>query len=249
MKMKSFLRGLPVRAAALVSVVLAAACSDLPTESDVSLDGVRGIDVSHWQGSVDWRAVESDGIAFAFVKATEGATFTDPAFAAKWSGVGGTSIVRGAYHYFRPGADAAQQAAHFLRTVRLSAWDLPPVLDVETTDGVDRATLERGVRTWLDAVSRATGKVPVIYTSRSFWQANLAGASFGEHALWVAHYGAVEPAIPFGWPRWTFWQHSESGRVAGISGPVDLNHFNGTRTGLSAFVSSQGKPAFLLAAR
>ena len=220
----------------------AAACADLPTGVADPLSGAetRGVDVSHWQGAIDWRAVESGGVSFAFVKATEGATFTDPAFAANWSGLAGTRIVRGAYHYFRPGADAAQQAAHFLRTAPVGAFDLPPVLDVEVTDGMDGATIARGVRTWLDAVSRATGKRPIVYTYPSFWNAHLS-TQFIDAPLWIAHYRVGAPLVPSGWAGWAFWQHTDDGRVAGVSGPVDLNLFNGTSADLQSFVSSNGR--------
>jgi lysozyme len=229
------------KALPLALLASAAACSDLPTGMDPSPFGeTRGVDVSHWQGVVDWRAVESEGISFAFVKATEGATYTDPRFAANWSGLGATRITRGAYHYFRPGTDAAQQAAHFLRTVPVGRLDLPPVLDVETTDGVDGATLARGVRTWIDAVERATGKRPIVYTYPAFWNAHLSTA-FIDAPLWIAHYRAGQPSVPAGWTGWAFWQQSDDGRVPGVSGPVDLDVFNGTEMDLQSFVSSQGR--------
>ncbi|HEV3471189.1 MAG TPA: GH25 family lysozyme, partial [Pyrinomonadaceae bacterium] len=111
-----------------------------------------GIDVSHYQGGVNWEAVKAAGCAFAFAKATEGAGVTDPFFHANWAGMKAAGLLRGAYHFFRPAQDAAQQAAHFLSTVQLQPGDLPPVLDVETADGVAGADLVGGVQTWLDAV-------------------------------------------------------------------------------------------------
>src|SRR5918998_6939443 len=110
---------------------------------------LTGIDVSHFQGRVDWQAVKAAGCAFAFAKATEGAGVTDPYFAANWSGMQAAGLARGAYHFFHPAQDASQQAAHFLATVQLGPTDLPPVIDVELNDGAANDTVVRGVQTWL----------------------------------------------------------------------------------------------------
>jgi lysozyme len=104
-------------------------------------NGVQGIDVSHYQGVVDWQQVAQNGMAFAFAKATEGITYVDPQLAANWDGIRVAGLVRGAYHFFEPNDDAAQQAQHFLSTVQLQPGDLPPVLDVETTGGVSDAQI------------------------------------------------------------------------------------------------------------
>jgi len=184
----------------------------------------RGVDVSHYQGHVDWAAVEDAGVGFAFVKATEGVTFTDPTFRRHWEALGETAILRGAYHRFRAGRGAAAQAEHFLGVVSVREGDLPPVLDVEATDGVSDATLIRGVRTWLRTVEARTGVRPIVYTKPGFRRAHL-GAALDDYPLWIAEYGVDEPSHA----RWTFWQHSEQGRVPGIQKIVDLDRFNGTR--------------------
>lgn len=215
-----------------------AACDETATGPAPVDRSVRGIDVSHWQGAIDWRAVEAGGIVFAFAKATEGATFTDPAFAANWEGMGGTRIIRGAYHFFRPQTDPAAQAAHFLRTVRLGASDLPPALDVEVTDGVDRATLVSRVLAWLDAVEQGTGKRPIVYTYQNFYDTYLAGSLAG-YPLWIARYGGTPPSVS----GWTFWQFSDAGSVPGISAAVDLDWFNGSEAELRTFVQAQGRSA------
>lgn len=215
-----------------------AACDDLATGPAPDGGLARGIDVSHWQGAIDWRAVEAGGIVFAFAKATEGATHTDPAFAANWAGMGATRIIRGAYHYFRPKTDAAEQAAHFLRTVRPGASDLPPALDVEVTDGVDRAALVRGVLAWLDAVEQGTGKRPIVYTYQSFYDTYLSGSLAG-YPLWIARYGPDAPSLS----GWAFWQYSDAGSVPGVPAAVDLDRFNGSEAGLRNFVQSQGRLA------
>ena len=195
----------------------------------------RGIDVSHHQGTIDWRAVEADGVRFAFVKASEGTTFTDPAFRGNWAVLGETHILRGAYHRFRPRQDAAAQAAHFLAVAPVREGSLPPVLDVEATEGVSDARLVRGVRTWLAEVERRTGVRPVVYTKPGFRRAHL-GTALDDHALWIAQYGERAPS-----ERWTFWQHSERGRVAGIAREVDLDRFNGSHDELAALGPARGE--------
>lgn len=213
------------RVAAAVALLAAAACDDLATGPAPEGDLLPGIDVSHWQGAIDWPRVADDGVAFAFIKATEGGDYVDPAFAANWAGAAQAGVMRGAYHFYRPQTDAAAQAEHFLRTVQLRAGDLPPVLDVEVTDGRSASAIAAGVRTWLETVERATGRRPIVYTRAGFW--NQVGGGFGAYPLWVAHYGVASPAIPADWARWTFWQHSDTGRVAGIGGDVDLDWFTG----------------------
>lgn len=195
----------------------------------------RGIDVSHHQGRIDWAAVQGEGVGFAFVKATEGATFTDPAFARNWAALGETPIARGAYHRFRPRADAVAQARHFVAVARISEGDLPPVVDVEATDGVGDARLVRGVRAWLAEVERETGKRPIVYTKPGFRRAHL-GSAVDDYPLWIAEYGVDQPSAG----AWTFWQHSERGRVAGIGTAVDLDRFNGSMGEMRRFALEGG---------
>jgi lysozyme len=202
--------------------------------------GVRGVDVSRYQGTINWSAVKDDGVHFAFIKATEGGDLTDPTFARNWRNSKRAGVIRGAYHFYRPGTDAARQARHFLRTVKLSEGDLPPVLDVEVHGGIGSTRLQRGVRTWLRIVEEETGKRPIVYTNPGFAR-RLAGGNFRRHALWIAHYRSAAPRVPTGWGKWTFWQHSERGRVDGIRTRVDINRFRGTLPHLRRFVEAQGR--------
>jgi lysozyme len=194
---------------------------------------VHGIDVSHDQSDVNWTAVRAAGITFAFAKATEGMHDIDPRFTTNWPAMRGAGLVRGAYHFFTAAEDGAAQAAHFLATVSLQPGDLPPVLDVEQASGVTPVELIARVRAWLSVVEQRTGRVPIIYTNHSFWNAQM-DASFARYPLWVAEYGVTAPRLPEGWPTWTFWQHSEGGAVSGVTGPVDLSQFNGTAAALTA---------------
>ncbi len=188
---------------------------------------IAGIDVSHFNGAIDWRAA-AGSISFAFTKATQGTSYVDPRFDENWTAMKHEAIPRGAYHFFDPSEDAAAQAAHFLSAVRLEPTDLPPVLDMETLGGAHPAEAAAGMQSWLDTVGHATGRIPIVYTSASFWQQLGNPARPGQSPLWVAHYGVSTPHIPRCWTSWTLWQFSDAGRCSGISGHVDLDRFSGT---------------------
>jgi lysozyme len=188
---------------------------------------VQGIDVSHFQGVVDWQQVAKAGMSFAFAKATEGITYVDPQFATNWAGIKAAGLVRGAYHFFEANDDATAQAQHFLATVQLVPGDLPPVLDIETTAGVSDPQVWSGVATWLQIVEQATGRQPIIYTAPGFWNSQAPNLTLTRYPLWLADY-AAQAVLPHGWTSWLFWQHSQSGSVAGVTGAVDLDLFSGT---------------------
>lgn len=199
---------------------------------------LSGIDVSKWQGNVKWPEVKQAGAAFAFARATYGSGEVDSHFDANWQGMKAAGLARGAYHFFVTADDATQQANLFLRAVgSLAAGDLPPVLDVEAQSGTG-GNLVTGVRTWLDIVGQKLGRRPIIYTGPSFWNEHLTG-EFGSYPLWVAEYGVSSPKAVNGWGGWTFWQYSQSGAVAGVSGSVDLDYFNGSPSDLAALTNDR----------
>jgi lysozyme len=194
----------------------------------------KGIDVSHYQGQIDWQAVAGAGIEFVFIKATDGCRFEDPMFETNWQGAGEAAIRRGAYHFFRPQQDATQQAKNFLSAITGQTGELPPVLDFELLAGMSVDEAQHRAETWMQVVERETRAKPILYTGPSFWRDSLNNSElFAQHPLWIAHYtGAERPILPIAWAEWTFWQHSEKGFVPGIKGPVDLNWFCGTATEL-----------------
>ena len=183
---------------------------------------LKGVDVSHFQGEVDWPAVARDGVRFCFVKATEGADNVDPNFSRNWEGAKAAGLLRGAYHFFHPDEDAKQQAEHYLSVVSLDDQALPPALDIEVTNGVGVKGLQSGIRTWLQTVQASSGRKPVLYTDPSFWRESVR-ADLSNYPLWLACY-ANQPDVPPSWRTWTFWQHSDQGRVRGIPGLVDLDY-------------------------
>jgi lysozyme len=202
--------------------------------AQISSSPVQGIDVSERQGTVDWNAVKQAGKVFVFILATDGITWTDPDFATNWSGAKAAGLLRGAYHFYETDDDPTAQAQNFLSAVQLEPGDLPPVVDIERLDsGSTASQTVKDLQTWLDVVEQATGRTPIIYTSHGFWN-SLGTSAFGLYPLWIAEYGVQSPTLPAGWARWTFWQFSESGAVAGISGSVDLNVFNGSAAELAA---------------
>lgn len=188
---------------------------------------VPGIDVSHHQGTVDWNQVGKAGYQFAFMKALEGITSFDPQFQTHWAGAQAAGLLRGAYHFYRASDDPREQADAFLSIYQPSPGDLPPVLDIETNDGQSASKVVQGIEVWLSTVEQKVGVPPILYTGPSFWK-SLGTQQFGNYPLWIADYGVSSPVVPAGWARWTFWQYSESGRVSGVTGSVDLNHFQGS---------------------
>ena len=198
------------------------------TERTPQLTGyaVRGVDVSSYQGDINWATVAAEpNLRFAFVKATEGRSWEDPYFDENWKLTKRAKLRRGAYHFFRPNRDAAQQATFFATVVNLEPGDLPPVLDVEKTDGRSPEAIRAGVQMWLRLVGRRYGVRPILYTNHDFYVKYFEG-HFDEYPLWVAHYEIRNPRVHP--DRWSFWQHSDEVLVPGIRGFVDGNVFGGS---------------------
>jgi hypothetical protein len=117
--------------------------------------------------------------------------------------------------------------------------DLPPVIDVEDDGGLAPATVAARVRQWVDRVQNALGVTPIVYTGKYFWRDEVGGpSSFAPNPLWIAQYTSLCPDLPGPWTRWTFWQYTDSGSVAGVPGPVDTNRFNGSLAQLQAFANA-----------
>jgi lysozyme len=201
---------------------------------------VLGVDVSYYQGVIDWTAAKGAGVQFAFVRVSDGTRLSDPKFAANWSATSAAGIAHGAYQFFRPDEDPVAQADLLIAAVgSYKTGDLPPVIDVETTGGVDAATLAQGVDTWLTKVSNGLGVTPIIYTGPSFWRSNLESVDDAADPLWVAEYTSQCPQVAGAWTTWSFWQYSQTGQLAGFSGAVDLDRFNGTVEELNTFIAGQ----------
>ena len=213
---------------------------------------VPGIDVSYWNAGIDWPMVRAAGQRFTFVKASEGDGYLDPTFDDNWRGARTAGLFRGAYHFFRANVDAKKQANRFIDYVKSmnDNGELPPVLDLETHDGQSRDKIIARAKTWLDLVEAAFGRKPIIYSRQYFLQDYFSEAGGGppswakDHPLWLAQYPnnyveGMQPYLPRGWFKWTFWQYSDKGRVNGINAKVDLNVFNGSLEELYKFAGSE----------
>jgi len=188
---------------------------------------ITGIDVSRYQGKIDWKKVKKmrSGkyrVSFVFAKATEGLTLEDSYFDRNREHCKKHEIPFGAYHYFIPGQSAVKQADFFASRYKPKPGDLPPVADIESSGGFAAKDVRTFLKTFLQRVEERTGVRPIIYSYHSFYRDYLS-TGFGEYTFWVAHYG---PGKPHDQP-WTFWQFSEKSTVSGINHKVDLNVFKG----------------------
>jgi lysozyme len=209
-------------------------CADGPT--------TKGIDVSKWQGDIDWPKVAGAGIKFAFIRVSDGLNYPDPKFQYNWAEARAAGVVRGVYQYFRPSQDAVEQATYLLDQMGpLQEGDLPPVIDVETVDGQSAAKVIDQVAIWLETVEQGAGVRPLIYTSAGFW-ASLGTDGFTDYPLWVANWETDCPLMPDGWTEWVFWQTAADGTVAGIDEAVDLDVFNGDLAALQGFAVGEQEP-------
>lgn len=190
---------------------------------------IHGIDVSRYQKKISWDRVaemnvNSVKLGFAFMKATQGNGLVDSRFERNWYHAKRVGMVRGAYHYFNVHESGRSQAHNYMQLVKLSAGDLPPVVDIEQVGGVPIADIRNNLKTWLEAVEHHYRVKPIIYTYADFYEDYLLGY-FDEYPLWIAHYHSGKN--PRTSRNWHFWQHNEDGRVNGIDAAVDFNVFNG----------------------
>jgi GH25 family lysozyme M1 (1,4-beta-N-acetylmuramidase) len=211
--------------------------SATPTPTPSPTSGyIEGIDVSHWQDTIDWAKVAGAGKKFAFIKATESTDFVDNMYATNRAQAKARGIRVGAYHFARPGTntnDAVNEANWFIKNAAPVSGELLPVLDLEVTGGLTDAQLEAWTKAFMDRVYALTGVKGAIYTSPSFWSNNVGNstkiAAGGYKVLWIAHWTSgsspTTPANNWNGNGWTFWQYTSSGTVAGISGRVDLNRY------------------------
>jgi len=197
----------------------------------------HGIDVSRWQSRVDWNrvkkmAVGNVRVSFAFIKATEGTWMKDPEFERNWKGTREVGIVRGAYHFFLPNTSVKDQVLQFSKAVKLKSGDLPPVVDIEETRGMNKAQIQKYTKEFLELLEKHYQVRPILYTNRDFYKNYFAdNEAFKGYRFWIAHYHVSDFDMP-GDEAWHFWQHSDRGNVNGINERVDFNVFNGDSVAL-----------------
>ena len=197
---------------------------------------VPGIDVSKYQGRIDWDAVATTPVRFVIMRATLGNVYRDGRFARNAAEARRVGLTVGAYHFAKPSLarwDPRAEADHFLNVVGLRAGDVVPVLDIEETGGLSSRQLRTWATAWLRRVEERTGVRAMIYSGNYFWHGfmrNTPWFAHRDHPLWVAHWYVGAPDVPGG--RWagrgyTVWQWSAAGRISGIKGPVDRDWMRG----------------------
>lgn len=196
---------------------------------------VHGIDVSRWQGEIDWFAARNSGVAFAFLKATEGGDYVDPTFQRNWVDAKRAGVPRAAYHFYYFCRPAKEQARWFIENVPRDAAAMPHVLDMEWNHHSktcrlrpDGKTVKKEAEKFLDILTRHYGQRPIIYTTVDFFHETGIGEIRNTN-FWLrsvaGHPGQVYPGAD-----WAFWQYTGTGLVPGIEGKVDLNVFHGNGT-------------------
>ncbi len=198
---------------------------------------VQGIDISHYQGSIDWEKlhnalIDGNPVRFIIIKGTEGNSLLDDNFNDNFYNAAEYGFIRGAYHYFVPGVDAKSQADYFLKQVHLEEGDLPPVLDFEKTGNLTPKQIEKAALTWLQTVENHYHVKPILYTYYKFKLKYFSSKKFDDYPYWIAHY-YVDTLRYKG--AWKFWQHTDFGKVDGIKSYVDLNVYNGSMYDLEKF--------------
>lgn len=189
---------------------------------------VIGIDVSEFQGKVDWEEVEildeKYPVQFVFIRATAGNDRVDRQFKRNWEGAKENKIMRGAYHYYRPNENSIEQADLFIKTVKLQKGDLPPVLDIEKLPkNQPLDSLKKGLKRWLNKVEQHYQVRPIIYSGERYYS-DFLKEEFGDYLFWIANYNFYREKIE---DDWLFWQFTEKASLPGIKHRVDVNIYNG----------------------
>jgi len=248
---------------ALLLTLLVASCARMPSGP---IDGdnhphpgvnraralpIQGVDLSRYQGSVDFGRLRAAGAHFVFIKATEGQDYIDPNFSQNWAAARAAGLPRAAYHFMYWCSFASEQAKWFESHVPNDPDALPPVLDVEWNDHsscgkrLDPDEAFAKVKYMLDAMERYTGKLPIIYTDINFHREVLAGRNL-PNTYWLRSV-AAEPDARYAGDSFTFWQWTTTGAVPGVRGQVDRNAFYGTPDEWTVFLLTGCDPRALAA--
>lgn len=197
-----------------------------------------GVDVSNWQAVIDWGTLGQAGFGFAMIKASEGVDYLDPQFGANWAGIGGTSMVRGAYGFMRPSLGSGRENAEQLfRSVGRARLGDIFALDLEDPDVAPDADLMAFTIDAAVSIRREVGVWPLIYSGVSYLQAHniTPTGDLANCGLWLANWSGGLPLVLAGWPFWAMCQFGTASRVPGVNWVVDLDVFNGRRDQLLAY--------------
>ncbi|MCM1261295.1 MAG: glycoside hydrolase family 25 protein [Butyrivibrio sp.] len=202
---------------------------------------VRGIDVSHYQGDIDWEKIESQGVNFAFIKATEGSSHVDECFSDNWQEASKTNIMIGAYHFFSFDSDAKTQAELFINTVGDLKGKITPVIDIEyygdkNENPPDKEQTVEHIRKMLLILEEEYGTKPIIYTTYKVYKRYIK-EEFEDYPLWIRNV-YYPPFVDMG-NRWTLWQYTDTEQLDGYNGDeeyIDMNVFNGSKEELEKLI-------------
>lgn len=215
-------------AAAALVIALVASLGITPPRA-ARAQTLYGVDVSSFQGSINWSEAAASGISFAYIRAGVGESNPDLSFRPNWTAAGQAGVLRGAYLYFHPADDPQSEAnllINQLASVGFGGGSLVPAIDVETTDGLPPASVASQLAATVADVENWLGQPPAIYASPTWWDDNVASGAFTSDPLWVANWGVSSPGLPangWGGHGWRVWQYTDAGSVAGINGAVDMD--------------------------
>ncbi len=259
-KRRVFARAVAAACAVAAALSLSACGSGVPIVGDASRAGhgnshfvgghpndyeIHGIDVSKYQGAIDWQAVKQAGVKFAWIKATEGGDHLDERFMENWALAAQAGVPRGAYHFVYWCRPPHEEMAWFKQNVPVDPDALPPVLDVEATPTsktckrrLEREAVLAEMRQMLVDMERHYGKRPVIYVTVDFYEAMMHPNEFSDYPVWVRST-KYPPHVKYPGRRWTFWQYQSDGVIPGVNAKIDRNAFHGTKKQWEAWL--QGK--------
>lgn len=203
--------------------------------------GVRGVDVSHYQGDINWNVLAGEDIDFAFIKATEGSGHVDTRFYENWEGADATDLKIGAYHFFSFDSPAETQAQLYMETVGDLSGNLIPVVDIEFygdkfSNPPEEEELVAELKTMLALLEEEYGVKPMVYTTYTFYYKYLDGEIDG-YPLWIRNV-YFSPNLDMR-GEWTFWQYTDQAVFDGYSGAeehIDMNVFYGSLDELDEYV-------------
>ena len=187
---------------------------------------IEGIDVSHWEGDIDFQEVKRAGIRFVYMKASEGVSYIDPDFERNYREARKARLKIGFYHYVTAGSEeeARAQARHFADVIWGKVYHGCPVMDFESSDSLTKDQINDVSTAFLQELREVTGKRVAIYSDANN-ATNTFDARLAVYPLWIADYGVARPDMRNHWKRWAGWQYTDAGRVEGIRGRVDRNYF------------------------
>lgn len=191
-----------------------------------NLSNLKGIDVSKWNGDIDYSKVKAQGIKVVYIKATQGESVVDPFFKTHAKKAIDAGLLVGFYHYFKPSTEesAKKQAAHFIETTKVYPCDCRMALDIEVNGGLSSTHLTNICKVFLEEVKMLSGLDVVVYTYTSFAKEHLQ-KSLSSYPVWIAHYGVNTPGTNGIWDGWVGFQYSDKGSISGVNSVFDLDEF------------------------